>query len=60
MRRREANYTEQGGQLSRYSKHLLTSLKLLLHLFRFIQRTGRFHAIFGDFKELPPPDDPPK
>ncbi|KAJ6470024.1 hypothetical protein C8R45DRAFT_801687, partial [Mycena sanguinolenta] len=29
-------------------KHLLTDPALLPDLFNFIQRTGRFHSVFGD------------
>ncbi|KAJ7263778.1 hypothetical protein C8J57DRAFT_1332690, partial [Mycena rebaudengoi] len=47
----------KAGRLARFTKHLLTDPKLLPDLFHYIQRSGRFHAVFGDFKEIPRPDD---
>ncbi|KAJ7850125.1 hypothetical protein B0H13DRAFT_2360836 [Mycena leptocephala] len=38
--------------LASFSKSLLTDPNLLPDLFLYIQRTGRFHSIFGDFKQL--------
>ncbi|KAJ7475330.1 hypothetical protein B0H11DRAFT_2235614 [Mycena galericulata] len=43
------------SRLARYSKHLLTDPTLLPDLFLFVQRSGRFHSVFGDFKELERP-----
>ncbi|KAF7337390.1 RNA-directed DNA polymerase from transposon X-element [Mycena sanguinolenta] len=43
------------NRLAAHSKHLLTSPDLQPDLFRYIQRTGRFHAVFGDFKQLERP-----
>jgi ribonuclease HI len=45
------------NRLAAHPKHLLTDPKLLPDLFIFIQRTGRFHSVFGDFKPLDRPDD---
>ncbi|KAJ7144376.1 hypothetical protein C8R44DRAFT_601547 [Mycena epipterygia] len=42
--------------LAHYNKHLLADPEFLPDLFIFIQRTGRFHSVFGDFKELDRPD----
>ncbi|KAJ6477304.1 hypothetical protein C8R47DRAFT_947923, partial [Mycena vitilis] len=36
------------NRLASHSKALLTDADLLPDLFIFIQRTGRFHSVFGD------------
>ncbi|KAJ7501420.1 hypothetical protein B0H11DRAFT_2373680 [Mycena galericulata] len=43
--------------LARYSKHLLSDPKLLPDLFLYVQRTRRFHSVYGDFKPLERPDE---
>ncbi|KAJ6579487.1 hypothetical protein DFH09DRAFT_913146, partial [Mycena vulgaris] len=43
--------------LARYNKHLLNSRKLLPALFAYIQDSGRFHAVYGDFEKVELPDD---
>ncbi|KAJ7149864.1 hypothetical protein C8R43DRAFT_887606, partial [Mycena crocata] len=45
------------NRLVRYWKHLLSDPKFFRDLFIFIQHTRRFHSVFGDFKELPEPED---
>jgi hypothetical protein len=42
--------------LAHFTSHLLSEPKLLPDLFKYIQRTRRFHTVYGDFKplELPP------
>jgi hypothetical protein len=45
------------NRLASFSKSLLTDPDLLPDLFLYIQRTGRFHSVFGDFKELERPKD---
>ncbi|KAJ7706968.1 hypothetical protein B0H17DRAFT_918546 [Mycena rosella] len=45
------------GRLARYTKHLLNTLSLLPTLFAYIQESGRFHAIYGDFKKIELPDN---
>jgi hypothetical protein len=45
------------NQLASFSKSLLTDPNLLHDLFLYIQRTGRFHSVFGDFKQLEHPKD---
>ncbi|KAJ7142365.1 hypothetical protein C8R44DRAFT_603596 [Mycena epipterygia] len=44
------------SRIAHYSKHLLTDPGLLPDLFQYIQRTGRFHAVYRDFKELERPE----
>jgi hypothetical protein len=44
------------NRLAAFTKHLLSDPDLLPLLFRYIQRTGRFHSVFGDFKQLEKPD----
>jgi hypothetical protein len=43
------------SRLAAFTKHLLSDPDLLPPLFRYIQQTGRFHAVFGDFKQLEKP-----
>ncbi|KAJ6568284.1 hypothetical protein DFH09DRAFT_811270, partial [Mycena vulgaris] len=38
------------NRLARYSKHLLTDLSLLPDLFAYIERSGHFNAVYGEFK----------
>ncbi|KAF7373394.1 RNA-directed DNA polymerase from transposon X-element [Mycena sanguinolenta] len=45
------------NRLAAHSKHLLSDPKLLPDLFLYVQRTGRFHSVFGDFKLLERPKD---
>ncbi|KAJ7080902.1 hypothetical protein B0H15DRAFT_953255 [Mycena belliarum] len=45
------------NRLARYTKHLLSDPALFPDVFAFIQRTGRFHAVYGDFKEVEHPND---
>jgi rubrerythrin len=45
------------NRLASFSKSLLTDPNLLPDLFLYIQRTGRFHSVFGDFKQLEHPKD---
>ncbi|KAJ7187284.1 hypothetical protein C8R46DRAFT_879917 [Mycena filopes] len=47
----------QTNRHAAFTNHLLTDPKLLPDFFQFVQRTGRFHAVYGDFKELERPDD---
>ncbi|KAJ6523500.1 hypothetical protein DFH09DRAFT_1329990 [Mycena vulgaris] len=41
--------------LARYPKHLLADPEILPAFFAFVQRTGRFHSVFGDFAPLEQP-----
>ncbi|KAJ6560016.1 hypothetical protein B0H19DRAFT_1260676 [Mycena capillaripes] len=45
------------SRLASFTKSLLTDPNLLPDLFLFIQRTGRFHSVFGDFQPLEKPKD---
>jgi hypothetical protein len=45
------------SRLAAFTKHLLTDQDLLPDFFAFIQHTGRFHAVFGDFEPLERPKD---
>ncbi|KAJ7139319.1 hypothetical protein C8R44DRAFT_604949, partial [Mycena epipterygia] len=45
------------NRLAHYSKHILSNPAILPDLFEFIQRTRRFHSVFGDFKALERPDE---
>ncbi|KAJ6508649.1 hypothetical protein C8R45DRAFT_815700, partial [Mycena sanguinolenta] len=45
------------NRLAAHTKHLLSDPALLPDLFVYIQRTGRFHSVFGDFKSLERPKD---
>ncbi|KAF7346431.1 RNA-directed DNA polymerase from transposon X-element [Mycena sanguinolenta] len=45
------------NRLAAHSRHLLTNPKLLPDLFLYIQRTGRFRSVFGDFELLERPQD---
>ncbi|KAJ6597497.1 hypothetical protein DFH09DRAFT_904133, partial [Mycena vulgaris] len=40
------------GRTARHTKNLLSSPKSLPALFAFIQESGRFHAVYGDFAEV--------
>ncbi|KAJ6457675.1 hypothetical protein C8R45DRAFT_844245 [Mycena sanguinolenta] len=41
---------------NRYPKHLLNDPDNLPALFAYVQRTRRFHSVFGDFKPIEPPE----
>jgi hypothetical protein len=45
------------NRLASFTKSLLTDPDLLPDFFLYIQRTGRFHSVFGDFKQLERPKD---
>ncbi|KAJ6480995.1 hypothetical protein C8R45DRAFT_831809, partial [Mycena sanguinolenta] len=45
------------GRPARYTKNLLSSIKLLPARFTFIQESGRFHAAYGDFAAVKLSDD---
>ncbi|KAJ7124861.1 hypothetical protein C8R44DRAFT_619097 [Mycena epipterygia] len=45
------------NRLAHHTKHLLSDPMILPDLFEFIQRTRRFHSVFGDFKALERPDE---
>jgi hypothetical protein len=45
------------NRLAAHSKSLLTDPDLLPDLFLFIQRSRRFHSVFGDFQPLERPKD---
>jgi hypothetical protein len=42
---------------NQYSKHLLNDPAHLPALFTYVQRTRRFHSVFGDFKPIEPPSE---
>jgi hypothetical protein len=44
------------NRLASHTKHLLNDPDLIPDLFLYIQRTGRFHSVFGDFKSLDRPE----
>ncbi|KAJ6577682.1 hypothetical protein B0H19DRAFT_1370806 [Mycena capillaripes] len=44
------------NRLAAHSKSLLTDTDLLPDLFLFIQRSGSFHSVFGDFQPLERPE----
>ncbi|KAJ7300603.1 hypothetical protein DFH08DRAFT_725167, partial [Mycena albidolilacea] len=44
------------NRLAAFTKHLLSDPDLLPPLFQYIQRTGRLHAVFGDFTQLEKPN----
>ncbi|KAJ7609383.1 hypothetical protein DFH06DRAFT_1017116, partial [Mycena polygramma] len=43
--------------LASFTSHLLSDPKLLPDLFQYVQRTRRFHSVFGDFKPIEPPPE---
>ncbi|KAJ7029314.1 hypothetical protein C8F04DRAFT_1097828 [Mycena alexandri] len=45
------------NRLAAHTKHLLTDASILPDFFIFIQRSGRFHAVYGDFRELERPEE---
>ncbi|KAJ6450599.1 hypothetical protein C8R45DRAFT_848881 [Mycena sanguinolenta] len=45
------------NRLAAHTKHLLSDPALLPDLFLYIQRTGWFHSVFRDFKQLERPTD---
>jgi hypothetical protein len=52
---RRTMYSESAK--NQYSKHLLNDRAHLPALFTYVQRTRRFHSVFGDFTPIEPPPE---
>jgi ribonuclease HI len=46
----------EGGLDTQHKSRLLSQARLLPHLFRFIARSGRMRAVYGDLPDLPDPE----